>query len=93
MSGQEDIGWRLNMGKCVIGILVFVGLYLFATCGFFMMFAGPCPHVVLGPPWGELLGPAFLVLQFLFWVFALSWLISRIHRWRWESRTGGRRSG
>jgi hypothetical protein len=81
------------MGKCVIGILVFVGLYLFVTCGFFMMFAGPCPHVVLGPPWGELLGPAFLVLQFLFWVFALSWLIISIHRWRWESRTGGRRSG
>jgi hypothetical protein len=81
------------MAKCVISILVFVGLYLFATCGFIMMFAGPCPHVDLGPPWSELLGPAFLVLQFLFWVFALSWLIIRIHRWRWESRPSDRRSG
>ena len=81
------------MGKCVIGILVFVSLYLFATCGFFMLFAGPCPHVDLGPGWGELLGPAFLMLQALFWVLALSWLINRIHRWRWESRTRGRQSG
>ena len=81
------------MGRWVTGILVFVGLYLFVSFGFFMLFAGPCPHVDLGPRWGGLLFSAFLALQLFFWVFALSWLIKRIHRWRWESRTRGRRSG
>jgi hypothetical protein len=81
------------MGKFDIGMLVFALVYPFVTIGFFSLFAGPCPQVDLGDDWERPVVSAFVLLQLLFWAFAVAWLTNRIHRWLWESRTGGHRSG